>query len=291
MLQLQTLYRPEFQRTVERARRIWRSTLVAGEGAERRRLAERLPRRAELAGLLDPTTGYGALPAPGLSRVDEAIAFAQTTREDRRTDEFHHKKIEYNPTILRPLRYEDAPPFFDLALSDEILQIASDYLGEIPVLLHFRLWWTPVNDYLKGSQLYHRDGSQWLLKRAKFLFNMDDVDERSGPFTFLPAGPTAAISKKAGSMKKRITDEFAYRHADPKEAIALLGPAGTGMAVDSTRCYHHGARARERERLLLMFQFLRRADARDGGSLVRTPAFEARFGDDPVRKLVIPNHE
>jgi hypothetical protein len=44
--------------------------------------------------------------------------------------------------LLAGTRYDDAPAFFDLALSGEILQIAADYMGEIPLLMKPRLWLT-----------------------------------------------------------------------------------------------------------------------------------------------------
>jgi hypothetical protein len=46
-----------------------------------------------------------------------------------------------------------------LSLSDEILQIATDYLGEVPLLMSPRPWWTRAqgpNAELKRTQLYHR---------------------------------------------------------------------------------------------------------------------------------------
>ena len=75
------------------------------------------------------------------------------------------------------------------------------------------------------------------------------------------------------------------------DALRLIGQAGTGAFVDSSRCYHHGARVKRGERLILMFQFLPRVDLVQGGPYLRTAAFTERFGRDRVRELVIPNHE
>ena len=38
-----------------------------------------------------------------------------------------------------------------------------------------------------------------------------------------------------------------------------------------------------------MCQFLRLRDATDGGLMLRSPGFDERYGDDPVRRLAIPN--
>jgi hypothetical protein len=121
---------------------------------------------------------------------------------------------------------------------------------------------------------------------------MDNVDEDCGPFTFLPADVSQRVSNYLGTVKEhRITDKTIYSVANPSDAIRLTGPAGTGAFVDSSRCYHHGARVKRGERLLLQFHFLRRADAVDGGPFVRTAAFDARFGGDRIRELVVPNRE
>jgi len=285
-------YQATFERTIERIRFAARSLRVRDSRAERRRLAADIRRTDRLTGLIDYRLGYTLLPAGTIDGIASVMAYCQQIRELRR-NAVGKKKRDYNPTILEPTRYEEAPPLFDFILSDPVLQLATDYLGEIPVLISIKLWCTPINEHLKGSQLYHRDGNKWLLRRAKFLFNMDDVDENCGPFTFLPADISARISKKVGTIKgqDKLDDAFIYRIAKPDDTISLIGPGGTGAMVDSSRCFHFGARVRRGERLLLQFNFLRVTDAVEGGPMRRTQGFIARFGDDPVRKLVIPNTE
>jgi hypothetical protein len=128
------------------------------------------------------------------------------------------------------------------------------------------------------------------LRRVKYLINMDEVDADCGPSTFLPADVSERISNSIGSIKKqgRVKDDIVFGIAQPSDLISLIGPAGTAAAVDTSRCFHYGARVRKGERLLLQFHFLPRADALHGGSLQRTPAFLARYGADPIRNLVIP---
>jgi hypothetical protein len=292
MIALTRSYPPAMERIVERILHAVRLLRVRDDYVLRRRLAATLTRKPFLDHVLDERTGYAVLPVDSMENLRTAVKFAQHVR-DERGYQVAKKKQDYNSTILEATRYEDAPPFFDLILSNDVLQIVSDYLGEIPVLMSIKLWCTPVNEYLKGSQLYHRDGQKWLRRGAKFLINMDDVDEDAGPFTFLPADVSSRVSQALGSMKNqgRVPDEQVFRHASPSDAISLVGPAGTGVAVDSSRCFHFGARVRKGERLLLQFQFLRRADAVHGGSLRRSEGFTKRFGDDPVRQLVIPREE
>jgi hypothetical protein len=284
---------PKVEQLVERIRRAGRSLRVRVEQLQRRNLARTIPRASRLDHVIDENRGYGILPPTALDAVGAAIEFAQKIREERRASP-DKKKRDYNPTILEAKRYEDAPPFFDLILSDNVLQVAADYLGEVPVLMGIKLWCTPAStnlDNLKGSQMFHRDGRKWLLRRAKFLINMDDVDEDCGPFTFLPADVSQRVSESIGSMKEqgRVPDDLVYKVAKPSDNVSLVGPAGTAGVVDSSRCFHYGARVRRGERLMLQFHFLRRADAVHGGASARSAGFASRFGGDQIRALTIPN--
>ena len=282
--------RAALERTIERIRGAARSLKVRDERAQRRRLTMAVPRRKEIEHLLDERTGYGRVTPELIPEIAAAVEFAQKVRDEKR--EPAKKKRDYNPTILDAKHYEDAPALFDLALCDEVLQIATEYLGEIPILYNLKLWHTPPEptEMLKGSQLYHRDGRRWLLRRVKFLINMSDVDADCGPFTFLPADVSNRVSRALGSMKNQdhITDEIVYRHTNSSKAVAMTGPAGTGAAINSSRCFHYGARARTRDRLMLQFQFLRIADAVEGGDIRRSAGFSERFGDDAFRNLVMP---
>jgi hypothetical protein len=283
---------PKLEQMVERIRRAGRSLRVRDERMERRQLVGQIPRKKSLDNVIDKRLGYAILPVGMLDAVGTAVKFAQQIREERRSQPAK-KKRDYNPTILEAKRYEDAPAFFDLVLSDNVLQVAADYLGEIPVLMGIKLWCTPASDLenLKGSQMFHRDGKKWTLRRAKFLINMDDVGKDNGPFTFLPADISQRVSESIGSMRdqSRVADDVVYRVAKPSDNISLIGPAGTAAVVDSSRCFHFGARVRSGERLILQFHFLGRADAVHGGAAVRSAGFAARFGGDRIRELVIPN--
>jgi len=286
---LQTIYGPTVEKGYERLRRLKRSVKVRGRTRERRRLLARVPRKPGLAGLIDETSGYNPLPAGAVPSIGPAIEASQRLRAEHRGWTGKTRKLDYNPTLSMPERYEDAPALVELALGDEFLQIACEYLGEIPILEQIRLWWTQVNDSVRDSQIYHRDGRQWLMRRAKFIVNMDDVTQDCGPFTFLPAQASDRVSRGIGSTRRRVPDEVAHRFVRPDEAVKVVGPAGAGVALDTSRCYHYGARARGGERLAFMCQFLRLRDATDGGLMLRSPAFDERYGDDPVRRLVIPN--
>jgi hypothetical protein len=119
---------------------------------------------------------------------------------------------------------------------------------------------------------------------------MDDVTADTGPFTFVPADVSERVSRSIGTVKQsRVKDDRFYQVASPSDKVSLIGPAGTGYAVDSARCFHYGGRVERGERLLLQFNFRRLSDVLEGGRLVRTPAFDERFGNDPIRQAALPN--
>jgi hypothetical protein len=263
-----------------------------GVSEERRELLSRIPRRRELENLVRESAGYAWLPTGTFSALPAALKFAQKVFDERQFEATPDSRTFRGADLLAGTRYEDAQPFFDLALSDKILQIAADYMDEIPVLMKPRLWLTkpqgPGAEF-GGTQLFHRGrpDSPHIRRQAKFLFTMNDVDESSGPFTFLPADVSERILP-GYCLGERVSDEEMYRHVCPTETKRLIGSVGTGLMVDTMRCFHFGRRASSRERLMLMIQFMKHADAPEEDRVERSAAFLEKFGDDPVRMLAMP---
>ncbi len=273
---------------------------VSGDRARRRALLSAIPQKPEFKGIMNPASGYGWLPKGSLSKVPAAVEFAKKVLEEKRNDEPERTKDgkvkeRYLVHLLVPSRYEEAPPLFDLALSDEVLQIATEYLGEVPVLLRVQIMWSPVNSKMRGSQYYHRDGRKWLQRRVKFVIAAGDMDEDCGPFTFLPGDVSERISDQFSGfkMQDRVDDEEMYRYIKRDDELKFLGPAESGLVLDTSRCFHFGSRSRGKERLVIMFQFWSPLDLPPGRgvNLRRSPVFEQKFGNDPVRKLLIPDED
>src|SRR5581483_7779088 len=201
---------------------------------------------------------------------------------------------DYLIHLAEPTYYEEAPELFELALSNEVVQIATDYLGEIPILLRIWVLWSPVNSRMKGSQFYHRDGRKWFQRRVKFIFTASDIDEGSGPFVFLPADISERVSEQFLSfkMQDRVEDDDMARFVKPSDELKLVGEPGTGLVIDTSRCFHYGSRSSVKERLMIMFQFWSALDLPpgQGDNLRRSAAFNTKFGNDP-RKLLIPDED
>jgi hypothetical protein len=259
--------------------------------AKSRELLGLIRRRAELEGLISEAAGHAWLPDGIFGGLPDAISFATKVYEDRRHHVAPDPRTYRGADLLSGDRYETAPPFFDLALSDEILQLASDYLGELPVLLIPRLWWTrPEPQAERGlTQMFHRGrpNAPHIRRQAKFLFTMSDVDENSGPFHFITAELSERIipDYRSGDC---LGDEEIFRHVRPSDVMKLIGPPGTGLMVDTARCFHFGRRARSKERLMLMIQFMRSDDVPDHDRVARSPGFVEKHGHDPLRMSVVP---
>lgn len=103
--------------------------------------------------------------------------------------------------------------------------------------------------------------------QVKVLIPLTPVTPDSGPFTFLSASDSArAVAayqrhRRFGAWRRlgRLTDEaLAACGVDPiAQAVAITGPPGAGVIIDSSRCLHFGSRGNKTDRLVLMYHFLR----------------------------------
>jgi hypothetical protein len=251
-------------------------------------------RNPELSGILDERTGYGFVPQGVLPGVDKAVQFCREVLAERRDKPDlwpipERKRTIFPIPIMHPEEYSDAPAIFDLVLSDQVLQIVSEYFGEVPILQRINIWWTPKNQEIRGSQFYHRDTMSWAERQAKFFINVTDVGADDGPFTFLPADVSDKIVQKFGRPPDRVKDEVIFESASPSDQVAVVGPPGSTCVLDSSRCLHYGSRCKGGERLVLMFNF-RPYLSPDRTRSVRkvSKEFAARLKADPVRGLAYP---
>jgi len=250
--------------------------------------------RADLHALAEATDidGY-AWPAPGLlGGIPAAIDFANRLLETKRSESKTDPRTFRGADLLAASCYEDAPAFFDLALSDEMLQIAADYMGEIPVLAKPRLWWTKPEAYGPGGpQLFHigARARPVVVRQAKFMIAMSDVDENSGPFTFLPLDISQEIVRAIGyEMGEEVPDEVIFSYAKPSDVRRFTGKAGASIFVDTSRCFHFGRRQQSKERLMLMIQYKWKQDVPITDRVERSPAFYEKYANDPLRSLIVP---
>lgn len=164
------------------------------------------------------------------------------------------KKANFLVQLLGNEKVLSNPEVRGFALSDELISLVSHYFDEVPVISRIDLWWSPPNESMAESQLYHYDGED--KSQLKVILLVNDVDADTGPFTFVDAVGSA----KVGATRRhseRLDDEAVESIAGKSAVTSLMGPAGSVGIVDTSRCLHYGSRGNSKERLLMMIQFTR----------------------------------
>jgi hypothetical protein len=112
-----------------------------------------------------------------------------------------------------------------------------------------------------SSQCFHLDEHDF--RQVKIFVNLDDVTGEEGPFTFLPAPETAAVCRAVGKGwgAGRLTDDEVLGNTAPEKVVRLIGSAGDGAFVDTSRCLHYGSRTIKGRRAILMIKYVSAPDA------------------------------
>jgi hypothetical protein len=126
---------------------------------------------------------------------------------------------------------------------------------------------------------------------VKYFIYVYDVGEPEGPFTFLPADTSFRVVNDVRAWRKRhgTGDVESRRYLDneitavnaAQDIVTVQGPAGAGVAVDTSRCLHLGSRIRPGAfRLVLYLQYCTTREI--------TNVFDVdRFRGDPVKHMAV----
>ena len=208
---------------------------------------------------IDRSRGYLAAPpdrfveTPGILRDAElALARADAIAAPRGKSQ---KRFLVNVLDQSTLTLES--PVMRLALREDILSAVSRYLGVVPFLSAITVFHSDtVEGDLVSSQLYHCDGDD--ATQIKIFVYCTDVDEDSGPLTILDAASTAQVQRRTRyQYRMRLTDEQIRTVVGTGPEYPVLGPAGTSVFVDTSRCLHFGSRVSKGAppRLVTMVQY------------------------------------
>ncbi len=150
-------------------------------------------------------------------------------------------------------------PFLEHALKPKILDIVNSYMEMQTKLLYFTLQETiPSKGELTNSQNWHRDPQEQ--KVVKVFTYLNDIDETSGPFTYVKhSAPTQdhyyaklfPQQPPAGSYPGNEEVEAAVPEAD---ITPMIAKAGTVIFCD-TNGLHYGGVATENSRLMSTFGY------------------------------------
>ena len=143
-------------------------------------------------------------------------------------------------------------------ISDEsIFDFAQRYLGAAPILDLVAMWWhTTFSDLAdkQAAQWFHFDMER--VKWIKFFFYITDVDENSGPHTFVPKTHSkfGIPSKLRRRGYVRLADSEVEEYFPVKEWKEFVGKRGT-LIVEDTRGLHKGKHCKSGDRLLFQLEF------------------------------------
>ena len=176
----------------------------------------------------------------------------------------------------------------EFALGDRTLGAATRYLGMVPYLSHVDLVYSlPRPGGNIDSQLFHLDPEG--LRQVKFFIPIFDVGEPQGPFSFIPADTTARVLRDVAAWRRqrglapsrRYSDEEVAAVGGRRALVTVQGPAGTAIAIDTSRCLHLGSRVQPGTfRLMLYLQYCTTRE--------QTNAYDvARFSSDEMRRLAV----
>ncbi len=234
---------------------------------------------------------------PGLERLldaaEEVIAErAGQADVDDRYRAFFRNMIEVGD-------HERWPAFIEFATSPEFVAVCADYLGFVPALtktLPTGIRMVESGKHLdalshlppRDSQVFHIDPYDHPMVYAIVLIR--DTDERMGPFTFLPASVSQRARRELDYWSRgrpyRLSDEEIYSVVDPEKAIRFVYPRGTVLFIDTSACFHYGARDGEEPRFQCMYGLS--SVCRTDFSETYMPSFSYPPGpaDDRLRRVV-----
>ncbi len=241
---------------------------------------------------ISKASGYRVFDAGVLPGVEAVVKQCQQIFEQSDAARIEATGL-FNPrkrfllTVLSGDEFLPYPELIRFMVSRPILDMASDYLGAVPMLAGAALWYTPVNETAQRSQCYHFDGEDE--SQLKVAINISDVDQNCGPFTLLPGDQSARFAR-ALSSRERLSDEEVESAIGLEHRSVLTGPPGSGAFVDTSRCLHYGSRGNQRDRLVLIFQFLRFDCPTESTFRFDSDLVLEDFEPDAVQKLALGIH-
>jgi hypothetical protein len=234
--------------------------------------------------------GYRIVEPDTLPGLDAVVARCQELGREARardsaSDLQRNPKKPFLRSILAGNEFVAHPDLVEFMLSHPVLDVATAYLGSVPLLAGANLWWSPVNESARSSQLFHIDAEDF--RQLKLFINIEETREDQGPLVFLPADISRNVLRKVGYRKRRIPDALVEQTAGKDATVTFVGPAGSSVFVDTARCLHYGSRENRRDRLVLSIQFLRFQAPCEATIPLRVSPNQLPFPLDSLQRLAL----
>jgi len=162
-----------------------------------------------------------------------------------------HKKnylIQYNLEFNKDIKI----------LADPFVDIATKYLGTLPILDSCQMWLSPNDSYkLEGSKLLHRDPEDF--KQLKIFIPVEEVQINNGPLNVIDKKESKLLyedlikKKIISGRNQKIDDKYAKKLNLTNHKILLKNDECA--LVDTCACYHYGSRKSSKPRKILFLHF------------------------------------
>ena len=183
------------------------------------------------------------------SRSEETEALISGGKGGARKKKFLVHLVSY------PLGIPSDEPLLAVALDPKLLEIVATYLGMWPSLYSMGAWLNyPTDAPPELSQMWHRDPED--IKLVKAFIYLSDVDEFSGPFTYIPGtqpfGARSLAAKRLERKGRRLEDSQMI--FPPQAWKVCTGPASTMILADTVG-FHRGGKPTSGRRTLITFTY------------------------------------
>ena len=162
-----------------------------------------------------------------------------------------HKKsylIQYNFEFNKDIKI----------LADPFVDIATKYLGTLPILDTFQMWFSPNDSHeLEGSKLLHRDPEDF--KQLKIFIPVEEIQINNGPLNVIDKKESKLLyedlikKKIISGRNQKIDDKYAKKLNLTNHKILLKNDECA--LVDTCANYHYGSRISSKPRKLLFLHF------------------------------------
>ncbi|QLE57230.1 2OG-Fe(II) oxygenase [Nostoc sp. TCL26-01] len=145
---------------------------------------------------------------------------------------------------------------FMWGLQQRLLNIVENYLG-LPVAYHGAYFRRDIiSPVQKKSRLWHLDKED--RKMFKVIVYLNDVNEDSGPFQYIPKLFTSSIAESLRYDDNYITDEIMQQVISSANWKSCTGIAGTVVFADTANIFHKGKLPVSSERFSIFFDYTSR---------------------------------
>jgi hypothetical protein len=258
----------------------------------RRRQGKNIAPKLERAISISEDKGFRFFGPGEIDGVESLVNACRALFEEAKASSVLADQVRGKPFLVPvAARQQDLmaiPEVRDFVLSPQIVDTAIKYFGEVPILSDMLLLWSPPNDTNVKSQQYHFDAEDY--RQLKVFVNIFDTTVECGPLTLIGSTASAKVARRAqyaGGRRSRLADESIEDVTPRDDIVAAIGPAGSGIFVDTSRCLHYGSRGNKKERLVLLIQFMSfyapKMEPVDWSPIVSSMSTRL----DPVRKLML----